>query len=140
VRRSLSSRIAAHCALRLVLSPWERLPVLGSPHLPASTSFGVGCIDLWPGAVPKCDLGPEIDPLQVVAAIPGGEEDTRPRVGCHDRVGGHRRAVDEVPSPQAPFLVFDDQDALAHQDQEVLLHRLRVVQTPPADPGAQPES
>ena len=27
------------------------------------------------------------------------------------------------------FLVFDDHHALTHQDDEVLLHRLRVVQT-----------
>ena len=40
----------------------------------------------------------------------------------------HPWAVDEVPGLEASFLVFDDQDALAHQDQEVPLHRLRVVE------------
>ena len=35
----------------------------------------------------------------------------------------------EVPCPQMPLLVFDDQDALSHQDEEVLLDRLGVVET-----------
>ena len=35
----------------------------------------------------------------------------------------------EVPCPQVPFLVFDDERALAKQDEEVLLDRLRVVET-----------
>ena len=43
-------------------------------------------------------------------------------------VRGHRWAVHEVPGPQVPFLVLDDQHALAHEDQEVLLDRLGVVE------------
>jgi hypothetical protein len=37
------------------------------------------------------------------------------------------RAVDEVPGAERPFLLLDQQQALAGQDEEVLLARLRVV-------------
>ena len=37
------------------------------------------------------------------------------------------RAVEEVPGFQAPLLILDDEDALAREDEEVLLHVLRVV-------------
>src|SRR5919106_5884948 len=40
-----------------------------------------------------------------------------------------RRAVRVVPSPERPLLALDEQDALAHEDEEVLLLiRLVVVQ------------
>src|SRR6185437_14443813 len=37
------------------------------------------------------------------------------------------RAVQEVPLPQRPFLTVEDDDALAVQHKEVLLHRLGVI-------------
>ena len=41
---------------------------------------------------------------------------------------GPGRAVEEVPRPQEPLLPFDEQPALARQNEEILLLRLSVVE------------
>ena len=76
------------------------------------------------------------NPLEIVAAIARGEDHARPCRPSRRSVCGHRRAMHEVPRPQVPFLVFDDEHALAHQDQEVLLHRLGVVERRTGVPAA----
>ncbi len=47
--------------------------------------------------------------------------------GTHEHVVGPRWAVDEVPRAEQAFLVVDDHEALAAQDQEVLLGVLAMV-------------
>ena len=48
--------------------------------------------------------------------------------GTHDHVVRAARTVDEVPGPQRPFLPLDEQQALARENEEILLHVLPVVQ------------
>jgi len=57
-------------------------------------------------------------------------------------VRGAGRAVHEVPGAELTLLVLDDQDAFATQEEEVLLHRLRVVPAgrPPRPEYAEGES
>src|SRR5918995_2881877 len=60
--------------------------------------------------------------------VAGAEKDAR-TVACSDeRVPRAGRAVHEVPGTEMTFLILDDQDALTHQHEKVLLHRLGVVQ------------
>ena len=55
------------------------------------------------------------------------EERARAVARTDEDVLGPRRRVDEVPGLQRPLLAFDDQQALALQDEEVLLLVLAVV-------------
>src|SRR5690242_7277417 len=52
---------------------------------------------------------------------------SRAVAGADEDVLGPRRAVDEVPLLQGAFLAFDQNQALAAEDEEVLLRVLRVV-------------
>ena len=57
------------------------------------------------------------------------DHDDRARAvaGADEDVLRHRRAVDEIPRLQAPFLALDHEHALAGDDEEVLLRPLAVV-------------
>ena len=80
------------------------------------------------GAVAKRELGDGIEDRASWAAGSGHQDDARTVPGADEDVLGHRRAVEEVPGPQAPFLSFDQQQALPGEDQEVLLRLLAVVE------------
>jgi len=49
-------------------------------------------------------------------------------VGADEDVLGAGRQVDEVPRAQRPLLTLDEEEALAVEDEEVLLKRLAVVE------------
>ena len=98
-------------------------------NLPAASPLGLSRIDLRSGVVAECGLGSAGHPVEIVAAVSRREDDAWPGFRRDERMPGHRRAVHEVPGPQVPFLVFDDERALAHQDEEVLLDRLCVVES-----------
>ena len=55
------------------------------------------------------------------------QDRARPLTRTDDDVVRPGRAVEEVPRLEVSLLVLDDQDALASQDEEVLLDVLRVV-------------
>src|SRR5688500_11851588 len=80
--------------------------------------------------------------LVVEVTVRGADEYARHVARTDERVRRARRAVHEVPGAEVTLLVLDDQDAFAHQDEEVLLHRLRVVHVgrPPRPEYAQDES
>ena len=65
------------------------------------------------------------DPLSPARA--DGEHERRLTTGADDDVLGPGRAVDEVPRPQGTLLTFDDQQALAAQDEEYLFACFAVV-------------
>jgi len=47
---------------------------------------------------------------------------------------GVRRAVDEIPGAERPLLALDEQQALAHEDEEALLGGLGVIEQPRPGP------
>ena len=74
------------------------------------------------------DVGARIDDGLPGRPRAGHEEDARAVARPHEDVLGARRAVHEVPGPERPLLALDEQQALAREDEEVLLGRLRVVE------------
>jgi hypothetical protein len=71
----------------------------------------------------------EVLPLQVLTAIARADDHTGAVAGADEGVGDTRRAMDEVPWPETALLALNDENALALQDEEILLHRLAVVMT-----------
>jgi hypothetical protein len=63
----------------------------------------------------------------VFTPITGCEDDARAVACAHEGVRRARRAVHEVPGAKTPLLALDDQDALAHEHEKVLLNVLSVV-------------
>src|SRR4051794_8971192 len=84
-------------------------------------------------AVPGGRLGGDVDGAAADASAPGTDrdDDRRPAAGTHDHVIRAPRDMDEVPRPQRPLLLLDDQDALARDDEEALLGVLAVVHADP---------
>src|SRR5215831_3922609 len=80
------------------------------------------------GAVPKRDLVARIEDRAAAGPRADHQDHARFVARADERVRRVRRAVEEVPRAQAPFLSFDDQEALAPQDEEILLIRLTVVE------------
>jgi hypothetical protein len=78
----------------------------------------------------------------LMLACPDRDDDAAVLPSPDDRVLRVRRAVDEVPLAQRPFLAFDDEQCVAVHDQEVLLiglpvvHRHRLVRREPRDVDA----
>src|SRR5205807_2056702 len=69
------------------------------------------------------------DPLEPELASGAHREDNRwTAAGAEDHVIGLSGAVHEVPGVKISLLALDDQEALAGQDEEVLLCSLAVVQ------------
>src|SRR6188474_3239400 len=58
------------------------------------------------------------------------EDHARTSAGADEAVLGVRRAVHEVPRLERPLLALDQEQALAREDEKVLLVRLTVI--PPA--------
>ena len=79
------------------------------------------------GAVAKRKLGARVDGLFLGDARARHEDDTRALARSDEDVLGARRAVDEVPGPQAALLALDQEQTLAGEDEEVLLGVLAVV-------------
>src|SRR5439155_17115248 len=71
------------------------------------------------GVVERAAGGARADHQQHARALPGADE----------AVAGAGRAVQEVPSSDPPLLAIDAGDALALEDEEVLLRRVGVVET-----------
>ena len=63
----------------------------------------------------------------VLAPRPDHQHGGRTFTGTDEDVVDARRAVEEVPLPELASSTVNDRDALAVQDEEVLLHRLEVV-------------
>lgn len=69
-----------------------------------------------------------IDHAGVLAAGAGHEDGARPVPGAHEDVRRARRTVHEVPRVEVALLLLDEQQALAGEDEEVLLFRLAVIE------------
>src|SRR5919109_4536273 len=67
----------------------------------------------------------------VETARPDHEDRARAVARADEHMLGARRTVHEVPSAQRALLAVDDRDALAMEDQEVLLDRLAVIEAVP---------
>jgi lipoic acid synthetase len=63
-----------------------------------------------------------------LSPCPHRQDEARPVAGTNEDVLGPRRAVNEVPGTQRPLLLFDQQEALAGEHEEVLLGLLAVVE------------
>ena len=57
------------------------------------------------------------------------EDRARPHAGADEDVSSVGRAMEEVPLPKRPFFLFDDERALAREDEESFLSALRVVES-----------
>src|SRR5207247_2298982 len=88
---------------------------------------GVG-LGLDPRAVAPGEVGDGIDDR--IVRIPGTDHQDRARAGAgsDEDMARVRWTVHEVPCPQRPLLLLDEQEALAVEDEEVLLRRLGVVE------------
>ena len=81
------------------------------------------------------DVGAPVDAperLIVEVPVPGAQEHAGTIARPDECVCRAGRPVHEVPGAQVTFVILDDQDALAHEDQKVLLHGLGVVPAAPA--------
>src|SRR5207248_2059350 len=81
---------------------------------------------LDPGGVFQRQLRCRVDDAFLVAATEG-QDRARAVAGADEHVLRPRRAVDEVPRAELPLLTLDEQQALAREDEEVLLDLLPVV-------------
>src|SRR5207342_2805462 len=79
------------------------------------------------GAVARGLLVARVVQLLALVAHADHQDRARPVAGADDDVVGPGRAVEEVPGLEVPFLILDDQQALAREHEEVLLHALGVV-------------
>jgi hypothetical protein len=68
------------------------------------------------------------DSLAGEPARADGQDDRRLVAGRHDHVIGLWRAMDEVPRLQLAFLVLEDQEAGAGEDEEILFRFLAVIE------------
>ena len=77
-------------------------------------------------------LGAHVDgaPVRPPLSRARHEDHTRTIPGPDEAVLGVRRAVHEVPRLERPLLALDQEQALAREDEKVLLVRLTVI--PPA--------
>ncbi len=82
---------------------------------------------LDPGATRECRLRPRIDDSSFPGAAADHQQHARRVAQPHEDVVRARRTVKEVELPEAPLLLLDDRQALARDDEEVLLGRLGVV-------------
>src|SRR4051794_7518063 len=78
-------------------------------------------------AVFERQLVPRVDDRVLSRPRAGHEDRARPLAGSDERVLRPGRAVHEVPRFQVPVLALDQEQALAVEDEEVLLVRLAVV-------------
>ena len=72
-------------------------------------------------------LGKRIEDRALVRARAGHEDHARPGRPDED-VARAGRTVDEVPGAKVPFLLLDDEEALAGENEEILLLGLGVIQ------------
>src|SRR5581483_7460519 len=79
------------------------------------------------GSALERELRARIDDLQLAAPRAGHEDHAPPVPGTDERVLRPRRAVHEIPRAERPLLALDQEQALAGEDEEVLLTRLAVV-------------
>src|SRR4051794_22620585 len=82
-----------------------------------------------PAPTNPCSVGGGLEDAFLQPAGPGAglEDHARVAPGADEPVLGVRRAVHEVPGLQPPLLAFDEEDALAGEDEEVLLVGLAMV-------------
>src|SRR5262249_6488306 len=69
-----------------------------------------------------------VDEPLAPAAPADRENDGRPGPGTDDDVVRAAGAVDEIPGPQRALLAFDEQQALAGEDQKAFLRALAMVE------------
>src|SRR5881275_862952 len=123
-----------YCPLRTQLwsDPGKAVPVRRPPDprrlVPYVRLVGIRRLLLRARAVARRQLGDRIDHLPIFRPPTDHEDHARPVAGAHEDVLGPGRAVEEVPRPQEPLLPFDEQPALARQNEEILLLRLSVVE------------
>jgi hypothetical protein len=73
-------------------------------------------------------LGARIDDLPLARARADHEEHARLFARSDEDVSRPGRTVEEVPGSQPALFLLDDRDALAREDEEVLLARVGVVE------------
>src|SRR5919201_2813832 len=120
-----SSRASSTISSAPLQSVWPpRLPVReGSVCL-----VGRARLRLDPRSVAERHVGSRVGDALVPGARAGHEDHARPLSGADEDVLGAGWAVDEVPSPERTLLSLDQEQALAGEDEEVLLARLGVVE------------
>src|SRR4051812_14849276 len=99
--------------------------VLGEARVGLLRAVGLA---LHARAVAERDVVHRIADAAAGAAGADGEHDARAVAGADEDVFRPRRAVHEAPRAQEPLLALDQQEALARQDEEVLLRVLPVVE------------
>ncbi len=75
-------------------------------------------LDLHAGSVAQRELRDGVEDRAAGTTCAGHEDDAGAVARADDDVLGPGRAVEEVPRPQAPLLPFNEQQALAGEDEE----------------------
>ena len=112
------------------LRPGKAVPVrrplparrLEPPHV---RLFRVGRLLVHARAVARRELRHRVAHMPVPGPGAGHQDRARLVAGADEDVLRSRRAMDEVPRPQPPLLTLDEQQALAGENEEVLLLSIR---------------
>src|SRR2546430_8051986 len=110
--------------------PGQTVPALRRARLPLRERrvglSRLGGLRFDAGAVLQGEIRPHVHGALLDAGA-RHEDHARPVAGADERVLGVRWAVHEVPCLQRALFAFDQREALAREDEEVLLVRLAVV-------------